>query len=69
MKILKGDCFWGLFNHSQNNYALACIDVACPAEFVATDSIGDRYQIDLSEYALQSDIISLSDIYLPTTKL
>jgi hypothetical protein len=67
--VLNHESFWGLFDETLSNYQLACIDVACPTELIATSKTGDRYQIKLGKYAMQPDIISLADVSLPTTKL
>jgi hypothetical protein len=65
--VIESPSFWGVL--ANELLLLCCIDVACPAEVTAIAANGDRYHIKLGEYAMQPDIISLSEVQLPTRKL
>jgi hypothetical protein len=69
MITLTSESFWGIFDLTTNSYKLACIDIACPDQLIATDSNGDRYQIKTGEHAMQMHLVGLSDVHLPTQKL
>jgi hypothetical protein len=69
MIVLSSESFWGIFDPDSGEYSLACIDLACPAEVIASTETGDHYKIQTEKYAMAPDFVAFSDIHLDTRKI